>query len=86
MKWADRIEVGFQVFTRDGGEEFGAVREVHPDGGEMIVHIENAGDHPIPLEAVHDVHYEKVIVDLGRVPRAVRAAVRHAHDAERQGL
>jgi len=86
-KWQESIQVGFQVFARDGGEEFGAVRDVCPEGRlELLVNIENGGDHCIPLDAVVDVHSEKVIVDVARLAPAVRLAIAHAHDAERPGL
>jgi hypothetical protein len=55
----ESIEVGFQVFDKDGGEEFGAVRDVCPAGKlELLVNIENGGDHCIPLDAIVDVHSE----------------------------
>ena len=61
-KWQESVQIGFQVFDKDGGEEFGAVREVCPAGRlELLVHIENGGDHCIPLDAIVDVHSEKVI-------------------------
>ncbi len=86
-KWQESIRVGFQVFDRDGGEEFGAVRDVCPEGRlELLVNIENGGDHCIPLDAIVDVHSEKVIVDATRLDPAVRRAIAHAHDAERPGL
>ncbi len=86
-KWRERIQVGFQVFDRDGGEEFGAVRGVCPGGRlELLVNIENGGDHCIPLDAVVEVHSEKVIVDARQLEPAVRRAIGHAHDAERPGL
>ncbi|HUL60664.1 MAG TPA: hypothetical protein VLU43_15395 [Anaeromyxobacteraceae bacterium] len=82
-----QIEVGFQVFANDGGEEFGAVRDVRPEGrAEIVVNVENAGDFHIPLEAVTAVHYGKVILDVRRVPQSVRRAFEHAHDRERPGL
>jgi uncharacterized protein YrrD len=85
--WQESIQLGFQVFDRDGGEEFGAVRDVCPGGRqELLVNIENGGDHCIPLDAVVDVHSEKVIVDATRLGPVVRRAIRHAHDAERPGL
>jgi hypothetical protein len=41
----EAIEVGFQTFVSDGGEEFGAVREVRPNGRpELVIYVENAGD------------------------------------------
>ncbi len=85
--WQESIQVGFQVFDQDGGEEFGAVRDVCPEGRlELLVNIENSGDHCIPLDAIVDVHSEKVIVDASRLAPAVRQAIAHAHDAERPGL
>jgi len=85
--WRESITVGFQVFPSDGGEEFGAVRDVCPGGrDELLVYIENAGEQCIPLSAIVDVHDEKVIVDVDRLAPAVRASVQHAHDAEAPGL
>jgi hypothetical protein len=86
-RWQERIGVGFQVFAKGGDEEFGAVRDVCPDGrDEILVNVENGGDHCIPLAAVLDVHDEKVIVDLARLPSILRGAIAHAHDAEVPGL
>jgi hypothetical protein len=77
------IEVGYQVFAAGETEEFGAVREVLPGGRpQIIVDIENSGDHPIPLAAVTAVTEQKVIVDLRKLPESVREAIKHAHDAE----
>jgi len=33
----EKIEVGFQTFVSDGGEEFGAVRQVFPKGRNELV-------------------------------------------------
>lgn len=86
-KWQEQIAVGFQVFSQDGEEEFGAVRDVCPGGRqEFLVNIENGGDHCLPLDAIVDVHDEKVVVDLKRVPEPIRRAIAHAHDAESPGL
>ena len=53
------IEVGYQAFVSDGGEEFGAVREVSPNGRpELVIYVENAGDFVVPLSAVEAVHSE----------------------------
>ena len=77
------IEPGFQVFTADGGEEFGAVRDVRPSGRpEIVVFVENAGDFPVPLHAVRAVHAGKVVVDVRSLPEDLRSAIGHAHDAE----
>jgi len=85
--WQESIQVGFQVFAQGGDEEFGAVRDVCPGGrSELLIDIENGGDHCIPLDAIVDVHDEKVIVDVRRLPPDVRRAIAHAHDAEQPGL
>ena len=87
VRWQEQVRSGFQVFARDGGEEFGAVREVSPGGRkELLVNIENGGDHRIPFVAIVDVHDEKVVIDLARVDPVVRWAAAHAHDAEIAGL
>lgn len=86
-RWQESIRVGFQVFARGGDEEFGAVRDVCPGGrNELLVNVENGGDHCIPLDAILDVHDEKVIVEMARLPASLRGAIAHAHDAEVPGL
>ena len=43
------IEIGYQTFVSDGGEEFGAVREVSPNGRpELVIYVENAGEFVVP--------------------------------------
>jgi hypothetical protein len=79
------IKVGYQTYVYDGGEEFGAVREVAPDGSQLVVYIENAGEFVVPLDAVKSVHSGKVILDYSRLNRRVQKAIDHAHDAEKPG-
>ncbi len=77
------IEVGFQVFVSDGGQEIGAVRQVAPFGRpELEIYVENAGDFVVPLTAVVSVHANKVILDAKKLEENVRRAIGHAHDAE----
>ncbi len=81
------IKVGYQAFVSDGGEEFGAVRQVRPNGEPLlVVYVENAGDFVVPLEAVTSVHDEKVILECGKLDIRLRRAIGHAHDAEEPGL
>jgi hypothetical protein len=81
------IEIGYQVFASDGGEEFGAVRQVVPGGRpEIVVYVENTGDFIIPLSAIAAVHSQKVIVDVSQLDERIRVAIGHAHDAERKGV
>jgi hypothetical protein len=79
------IKVGYQTYTHDGGEEFGAVREVSPDGSQLVVYIENAGEFVIPIDTVKSAHSGKVILDYSRLNRRVQKAIDHAHDAEKPG-
>jgi hypothetical protein len=83
----DKIEVGFQTFVADGGEEFGAVRALAPHGRpEVVIYIENAGDFTVPLSAVESVHSGKVIFNCAKLDLRLRRAIGHAHDAEKPGL
>jgi hypothetical protein len=74
------VEVGYQVYVTEGGEEFGAVRAVTPH--ELVVYVENTGDFKVGAEAVKSVHDGKVILDPARVHPALREAIAHAHDRE----
>ena len=77
------IEVGYQAFTHDGGEEFGAVRDVAPDGRpEIVVYIENSGEHSVPLSAVTAVHSQKVVIDVSQLPDELPETITHAHERE----
>jgi hypothetical protein len=82
----EAIEVGYQVFVADGGEEVGAIRQVAPNGQrELVIYVENAGDFVVPFEAVKAVHFQKVILDCGKLEHRLRRAIGHAHDAEKPG-
>ena len=48
----EEIEIGFQPYVSDGGEEFGAVRAIGDHRGELIIYVENAGDFAVPFDAV----------------------------------
>jgi hypothetical protein len=80
----EKIEVGYQTFVSDGGEEFGAIREVQ--GDRLVVYVENAGEFIVPVEAVVAVHSQKVIFASDRLDHRLREAIGHAHDAEQPGL
>jgi hypothetical protein len=79
----EAIEIGYQTFVSDGGEEFGAVREVSPNGRpELVIYVENAGEFVVPLSAVEAVHSQKVILTCRKLDHRLRQAIVHAHDAE----
>ena len=80
----ETIEVGYQAFASDGGEEFGAIRGVSADN--VVVYVENAGEFQIPREAVRAVHSAKVIFDCSMLDARLRRAIGHAHDAEKPGM
>ena len=80
----ERIEVGYQAFVSDGGEEFGAIRSVSPSG--LVVYVENAGEFQVSLGAVKAVHSQKVVFECGKLDARLRRAIGHAHDGEVPGL
>jgi hypothetical protein len=82
----EKIKVGFQAFVSDGGEEFGAVRQVAPGGRpELVIYVENAGDFTVPISAVEAVHSEKVVLNCAKLDRKLLNAIGHAHDSEKPG-
>jgi hypothetical protein len=79
----EKIQEGFEVFITDGTKAVGTVRKVSPQHPKSVtIYFENAGDRSVPLEAVSDVHSEKVILDLAKLDPQTRNAIRHVHDAE----
>jgi hypothetical protein len=74
------VEVGYQVFVAEGGEEIGAVRAVAAH--ELVVYVENAGDFKVSADAVRSVHDGKVVLETGRLHPSLRDAIAHAHDRE----
>jgi hypothetical protein len=80
----DPIEIGFQTFARDGGEEFGAVRQLLVNG-DLVVYVENAGDFVVSKEAIESVHSGKLILRPSKLESGLREAIGHAHDREEQG-
>jgi len=75
-------EVGQMVFVTDGEVGVGAVREVREDASEFVINIQNGGDFVLPMDAVKDVHFGKVVLNVARLPKEVREALRHPHAAE----
>lgn len=72
-----------QVFEREGGEVFGAVRAVQPNGQpELLIYVENAGEFTVSLEAVSASHDGKVVLRAADLSDELRAAIRRAHERE----
>ncbi len=80
MTTNERIREGFDVFTHDGEHQFGAVRQVRAH--EIVIYVENAGDFIVPMNAVKDVHSEKLILDSGKLDPKLKEAIRRAHSGE----
>jgi hypothetical protein len=76
----EQIRVGDQAFIADGGEEFGAVREISKAG--LVVYVENAGEFVVPFDAVSAVHSQKVVFHRDKLDAQLLEAITHAHDAE----
>jgi hypothetical protein len=81
-----KIEIGYQVYLKEGGEECGAVRDVAPEENEIVVYVENAGEFAVSGNAVRAVHDAKVILDRAHLDRSLLDAIAHAHDNEVPGL
>jgi hypothetical protein len=80
MTEKDIAGIGYQVYLEEGGEEVGAVREIHRD--HLLVYIENAGDFRVGPDAIRAVHDGKVLLDQMQLSEDMRAAIEHAHDEE----
>ncbi len=76
----ERIEQGYMAFLAEGKEGIAAVREIGPD--YIVLYVENGGEFTIPRAAVRKVHDSKVILDVGKLDKALLRAVGHAHDSE----
>jgi hypothetical protein len=77
---SDRIEQGYMAFLAEGKEGIAAVREVSPE--HIVLYVENGGELTVPRAAVRKVHDSKVILDPGKLDKALLRAVGHAHDSE----
>jgi hypothetical protein len=84
MGMSTPIEIGDQTYVTDGGDPFGAVRDV--TARDLTIYVENAGDFVIPRVAVAAVHSHKVILDPELLEPRCRAAIARAHDSEEPGL
>ena len=48
----------------------------------IVLYVENGGEFTVPRAAVRKVHDSKVILDAGKLDKALLRAVGHAHDSE----
>ena len=47
-----------------------------------MIYVENSGEYTVPLAAVAAVHPQKVLLNVAKLDKRLRAAIGHAHDAE----
>ncbi len=81
------IRIGFQAYTEEGTDPWGAVRDVAPKGRpEIVVYVENAGEFTVAADAVRSVHDGKVVLERARLEQPLLDAIAHAHDSEVPGL
>ena len=79
----ETIQEGFEVFLSDNDKAFGAVMEKPSrPKGDFLIYVENGGEFTVPGSAVAAVHSQKVILNKAKLGKALRDAIRHAHDAE----
>jgi hypothetical protein len=74
------VSVGDQVYAREDGEAFGAVRQI--DAKALLVFVEGWGDAVIRAESVVAIHDGKVVVDPATLDGPLQEAIAHAHEAE----
>ncbi len=78
----ENLESNFLVFTADGTDGIGSVREIRRSSSELVIYIENGGDFVVPFSAITAVHSGKVILNHDHLSGDLRDAIAHARDAE----
>ena len=76
----EKVRDGFDVFLTEGGQAFGAVRQVRKS--ELVIYVENAGDFEVPFEAVKEAGDGKVVLDEAHLSPKLRQAIAAAHRRE----
>ena len=81
------IGIGDQVYLEEGADPCGGVRGLAPESGSgIVIHVENAGEFTIPIDAVRSVHDGKIVLDRSGLDQPLLDAIAHAHDSEVPGL
>jgi hypothetical protein len=81
------IEVGSQLYLKEGGDPFGGIRDVRRSGrGEIVIYVENAGEFVVPADTIQSAHDGKVVLDSSKLDPSLESAIAHAHDREEPGL
>ncbi|MGN6730399.1 MAG: hypothetical protein ACTHMB_00265 [Candidatus Binatia bacterium] len=81
------IEIGSQLYLKEGGDSFGGIRDIHRSGrGEIVVYVENSGEFVVPAGTIQSAHDGKVVLDSSKLDPSLQSAIAHAHDREEPGL
>ena len=78
---SDAIKVGYRTFLDNSDEAFGAVRAII-SSEHLSIYVENTGEFLVERAAIVSVGSEKVTFAHAKLDERLRAAIRHAHDAE----
>lgn len=80
---AEAIRPEMPVFLHDGDVAIGAVRHApHGSHRDLIVFVEGGGDFLVHPDAVQDVHFDKLVLNSGKIDARMKAAIAHQHDQE----
>jgi hypothetical protein len=81
------IEIGSQVYLKEGGDPFGGIRDVRRSGrGAIVIYVENSGEFVVPAGTIQSAHDGKVVLDSSKLDPSLESAIAHAHDREEPGL
>jgi hypothetical protein len=83
----EKIQIGDQVYVEEGADPCGGVRGLAPETRSgIVIHVENAGEFTVSMDAVRSVHDGKVVLDRSWLDQPLLDAIAHAHDSEVPGL
>ena len=78
------VQEGYMVFLADGAEGIAAVRKVYDS--RIVIYVENSGDFTIPIEAISDIHSQKIILNPQLLDIKLLEAIKLIHKSEDTGL
>ena len=76
----DGAHEGYMVFLADGAEGIAAVRKVYDS--KIVIYVENSGDFTIPMEAISDIHSQKVMLNPHMLDQKLLEAIKRIHKSE----
>lgn len=75
---------GYMVFLADGAEGIAAVRKVYDS--KIVIYVENSGDFTIPMDAISDIHSQKIVLNPQMLDHKLLEAIKRMHKSEDSGL